>query len=175
MTGDTPIYESGPEQYREYLAEGNRTQPRKRVVADVLIRDVSGNVLLVDPKYKPDWDIPGGMVEANEPPMEAARREIREELGLTISVGSLLVVDWVPPHDPWDDSLAFVFDGGAIGVRDQESICLRDDEIARFGLFSPDRASGLLRPYVWRRLESALDSLSSDRTIYLHHGHRITV
>ena len=39
-------------------------------------------VLLVNPNYKPDWDLPGGMAEANEPPIDAARRELREELGL---------------------------------------------------------------------------------------------
>jgi len=175
MTGDKPIYERDPEQWREYLAEGNRTQPRKRVAADVIIRDSNGNVLLVDPKYKPDWDLPGGMVEANEPPADAARREIHEELGLAITVGSLLVVDWVPPHDPWDDSLVFVFDGGIIESRDQENIRLRDNEIARFALLPPDRSAGLLRRYIWRRLEAALESLSSGRTMYLHHGRRSNI
>jgi 8-oxo-dGTP diphosphatase len=51
-----------------------RKQPRKRVSADVLFRDEEGAILLVDPRYKPDWDLPGGMAEANEPPMDAARR-----------------------------------------------------------------------------------------------------
>jgi len=32
-----------------YLAEGNARQARKRVAADVLIRDRAGRVLLVDP------------------------------------------------------------------------------------------------------------------------------
>ena len=64
-----------------YLAEGNARQARKRVAADVLIRDRAGRVLLVDPTYKPDWDLPGGMAEANEAPGAAAARELREELG----------------------------------------------------------------------------------------------
>jgi 8-oxo-dGTP pyrophosphatase MutT (NUDIX family) len=61
--------------------------------------------LLVDPKYKLDWDILGGMSEANEPLDETARREFREELGLTLTVGPLLVVDWISPQGPWGDSL----------------------------------------------------------------------
>src|SRR4051812_23503587 len=68
-----------------YLAEGNAKQARKRVAADVLITDRVGRVLLVDPTYKEGWDIPGGMVEANEPPRVAAERELREELGLTLT------------------------------------------------------------------------------------------
>jgi hypothetical protein len=50
-----------------YLAEGNAKQARKRVSADAIVRDSSGRILLVDPIYKPDWDMPGGMAEANEP------------------------------------------------------------------------------------------------------------
>ena len=54
--------------WEAYLAEGNAKQARKRVAADVLVRDTSERILLVDPSYKPDWDLPGGMAEANEPP-----------------------------------------------------------------------------------------------------------
>ena len=46
-----------------YLAEGNAKQARKRVAADLLIRDEAGHVLLVNPTYKDNWDLPGGMVE----------------------------------------------------------------------------------------------------------------
>ena len=74
----------------------------------------SGRILLVDPTYKPDWDLPGGMSEANEPPAETVRRELNEELDLDLHVGRLLCVDWVSPHGPWDDSLMFVFDGGTL-------------------------------------------------------------
>src|SRR5437764_10001357 len=74
---DAPLYERDPAAWQAYLAEGNRTQPRKRVAADVLVRDEVGRILLVHPRYKPDWDLPGGMVEANEPPRDAASREPR--------------------------------------------------------------------------------------------------
>ena len=40
------------------------------------------------------------------------RREIREELAIDLHVGPMLVADWVPPHGPWDDLLAFIFDCG---------------------------------------------------------------
>src|SRR5688572_2574150 len=110
MSSDVPLYQRDPAAWRAHLAEGNRTQSRKRVSADVLFRDDGGRILLVDPQYKPDWDLPGGMAEANEPPLTAAMREVGEELGMVYPGGELLVVDWVAPHDPWDDLLAFVFD-----------------------------------------------------------------
>lgn len=51
-----------PEAWNAYLAEGNATQARKRVSADVLLRDEQGRVLLVKPTYKPGWDLPGNML-----------------------------------------------------------------------------------------------------------------
>ena len=107
----SPLYERDPQAWLRHLAEGNRTQPRKRVAAEVLIHGTAGHLLLVDPSYKPGWDVPGGMAEANEPPLHAARRELHEELGLTLDRMALLCVDWVAPHGPWDDLLVFVFDG----------------------------------------------------------------
>ena len=105
---------SGPEPDFAHLAEGNARQARKRVAADVLIRDQTGRVLLVDPTYKPGWDLPGGMAEANESPRAAARRELREELGLDLEPGRPLAIEWVGPHGPWDDRITLVFDGGVL-------------------------------------------------------------
>jgi ADP-ribose pyrophosphatase YjhB (NUDIX family) len=48
------------EAWNAYLAEGDAKQARKRVSVDVLLRDQRGRILLVDPQYKPDWNIPGG-------------------------------------------------------------------------------------------------------------------
>ncbi|GIM95969.1 hypothetical protein [Paractinoplanes toevensis] len=39
MTSEVPLFERDPAAWREHLAEGNRTQARKRVSADVLLRD----------------------------------------------------------------------------------------------------------------------------------------
>jgi 8-oxo-dGTP pyrophosphatase MutT (NUDIX family) len=60
----------------------------------------------VAPNYKPDWDLPGGMAEANEARIESVRRELREALGVTITVQALCV-DQFLPHGPRDDTLVF--------------------------------------------------------------------
>lgn len=160
MSGDAPLYERDPDAWNAYLAEGNATQPRKRVSADLLIRDDAGRILLVEPKYKPDWDVPGGMAEANEPPHETARRELLEELGLALDVGRLLVVDWVPPHGPWDDLLAFIFDGGVIPADEAKRLAPADHELGAVEFCSAEVAQERLRPYVWRRLAAALGALA---------------
>jgi 8-oxo-dGTP diphosphatase len=165
-----PLYERDPEAWRAHLAEGNARQPRKRVGADALIRDERGRVLIVDPTYKPDWDLPGGMAEANEAPTDALARELKEELGLDLSPGRLLCVDWVPPHGPWDDSMMFIFDSGTLHAGQADQLHPTDDELATIRFVSPATAVDLLRPAVGRRLQHALTALKETRTIYLHDG-----
>jgi ADP-ribose pyrophosphatase YjhB (NUDIX family) len=54
-----------------------------------------GKVLLIRRKFEPNrgkWAPPGGLLEVGEDPEEAARREVREELGLEVAVEGLLQV-----------------------------------------------------------------------------------
>lgn len=157
-----------------YLAEGNAKQARKRVAADVLLRDTAGRVLLVNPTYKDYWDLPGGMAEVNEPPRIAAERELREELGLTITAGNLLVVDWDGPHGPWDDQLVFVFDAGTLTNAQAGGLRTVDDELAGFEFVVPDDAFRRLRGDMADRLARALKAQHTRATEYgeRHHAPR---
>src|SRR4051812_16471276 len=147
MAPEKQLYERDPEAWNAYLAEGNARQPRKRVAADVIIRDEGGRLLLVNPTYKPDWDLPGGMAEANEPSIEAARRKLREELGLDVQIGALLCVDWIEPHGPWDDTIVFVFDGGTVSTTTIDTLRITDDELSAFQCCHPARGSRASSPF----------------------------
>ncbi|MEU3447836.1 NUDIX hydrolase [Streptomyces thermolilacinus] len=157
-----------PDAWNAYLAEGNATQPRKRVAADVLLRDAAGRVLLVNPTYKPGWDLPGGMAEANEPPEETAVRELSEELGLEVTVRGLLVVDWVAPHGPWDDQLAFIFDGVTLDVPGE--LRPQDEELSEAAYVTLDKAQELVGQRMRVRLDAAVRALDEGRPVYLHDG-----
>jgi 8-oxo-dGTP diphosphatase len=137
------------------------------------VRDEQGRILLVDPKYKPDWDVPGGMAEANEPPLDALCRELAEELGLKIVARNmtLLCVDWVSPHGPWDDSLMFIFDTGTLTAEQIAGLRLTDSELAAYEFCTPEQAQQRLRSYVWLRVSAALEALDTHRVAYLHDGH----
>ena len=66
---------------------------RAEAAAGALFVDGDGQVLIVEPTYKPRWEIPGGAVERGETPRAACERELQTGLGLDLPVGRLLVVD----------------------------------------------------------------------------------
>jgi 8-oxo-dGTP diphosphatase len=56
----------------------------------MLLTDGSDRLLIVEPTYKPRWELPGGAVEYGESPRAAAMREVLEELGIHREAGALL-------------------------------------------------------------------------------------
>ncbi len=140
-----------------------------RVAAGALFFDDEGRVLLVKPTYKNHWDIPGGYVEPGESPRAACIREIREELGLTVDVGPILVVDWAPAEGE-GDKLLFIFDAGTLTENQRQRIIFRDGELTE-GRF---HAANEVEPYVparlARRIRTAIDARQQQRPTYAEHG-----
>ncbi|HEY1176795.1 MAG TPA: NUDIX hydrolase, partial [Phytomonospora sp.] len=112
--------------------------PTKRVAAGVLFHGPDGRILLVEPTYKDYWDLPGGLVERNESPASTAAREVKEELGLVVRVGNLLVVDWFAPvPGAVTEALMFVFDGGYLSRAHTDQIRLQGDELRSWAWSTP--------------------------------------
>lgn len=154
------------EQYVAQLA-------RKRMAAGVLFRDVHDRVLLVEPSYKPNWEIPGGAVEADESPWAAATREIAEELTWDRHVGRLLVVDYVMPQDHRPEGVVFVFDGGVVDETDVARMAFADSELISASFHTLDEARYKVKPLLADRLVAALGAVGEGTTVLCEQGRRI--
>lgn len=158
-----------PDQYVASLA-------RKRMAVAAFFRDGEGRVLVVNPVYKPVWDLPGGAVEADESPHAACRREVAEELGLDRPPGRVLAVDWVPrrtigpPQVPMPDGIIIVYDGGVLDVEAIKEIVLADGELAGFEFVTPAEAVARVAPLLARRITACLEACESGAVAKLENG-----
>ncbi|MDB1089317.1 NUDIX domain-containing protein [Streptomyces sp. ACA25] len=150
-----------------------RTPPPagETVAAGMLLFDERERVLLVDPTYKPGWEFPGGIVEPGESPVQAAVREVAEELGLRLDgEPGLLVVDWEPPRPPLHGGLRMLFDGGRLGRERLSEVLLPCAELRDWRFVSAEDAEQLLSPGHFSRLQWALRARAEGRARNLEAG-----
>ncbi|CAN5519989.1 hypothetical protein BH23ACT6_BH23ACT6_04900 [soil metagenome] len=134
-----------------FLAMLNATLPTKRVIAQGLIRNERDEVLMCGLTYKREWDLPGGVVDPHESPASALTREVHEELGVSLAVGELLAINWLPPYRQWDDAVLLVFDLGVHPDLPQRAR-LQPTEIASLNWCGAAQVERRAAPYVVRLL-----------------------
>ena len=129
--------------------------PKKAVSVMAWIEDAYGNLLLVkQSRGKKLWSLPGGKVRSRETLMGALRREIREELALSIDVAALIDL-----YDrPAKGAVAILY--RAI-LRPQQVIRPRRGEILKYAFRRkpPGNATPSLK-YFWTRAQVTFEPLS---------------
>ncbi|MET8042001.1 NUDIX hydrolase [Micromonospora sp. NPDC005215] len=137
--------------------------------AAAFITDPDGNVLLVKPTYRDHWAFPGGYVDEGEYPHDACAREIYEELGLSVVVGNLLVVDWAPPAGQRPRAIiSFTFDCGSVANLD--GVNLPRQELEDVAFFSHRQADQRLPGNVATRVHAAMSARDRRTPVYLADG-----
>lgn len=125
------LLDDPPANSREgFIALLNAGLPTKRIIAQGLLRDSDDRILLCRLTYKPEWDLPGGVVEVGESPADGLVRELQEELGITVSVNGLITVNWLPAWRGWDDACVMLFDLGVVDASIVDTMDLQPTEIA---------------------------------------------
>jgi 8-oxo-dGTP pyrophosphatase MutT (NUDIX family) len=124
--------------------EWQNSLPRWHIGANALVRDQHGRILLVRPRRGDRFQLPGGQVDAHETPQEAAGRELREETGLDLPVGSLISISFEHPSPGWDyPTQIMLFDLGSVdSATVQLTTC--DPDIAEHRWAHPGEAEHLL-------------------------------
>ncbi|MCB9137360.1 MAG: NUDIX hydrolase [Caldilineaceae bacterium] len=145
--------------------------PCKRVAAGALFLDEADRVLLVNPTYKPEWEMPGGIVEENESPRQACIREIKEELGLTIEPGHLVSLDYRSAQAVGHpgDVLRFIFWGGRLSEAEIGQIHLQAEELSEYRFCTRAEVQQRLKPRFAQAVLAGLDLLVSEKTHYVEY------
>lgn len=136
----------------------NARLPKKRTIAQGVLRNPAGEVLLCELSYKKEWDLPGGVVDPGESPATCVEREVQEELGIEVAAGRLLAVNWLPPWRGWEDALLYLFDLGTHETGELDPSRFLRREIADAHWVTPAEAAGHVAPYTHRMLEVAVDA-----------------
>ncbi|SDO57465.1 Acetyltransferase (GNAT) domain-containing protein [Pedococcus dokdonensis] len=157
-----------PDSRDGFIALLNSSLPTKRAIAQGVLRDREGRVLLCELTYKAEWDLPGGVVDPSESPATCLVREVREELAIDVEVQGLLAVNWLPPWRGWSDATVFVFD---LGVADPDLIArttLERREIRALHFAAEEEWEARVAPYNQRLL--AFLATHAGPTAYLEDG-----
>lgn len=148
----------------------NSVTPRKRLIAHALVTDSAGRVLLCETNFKRDWELPGGIVEPGESPRLACRREMVEEMGISPTVGAVLVVDWLRPYKGWEDALELVFATAVVAEEEKAGFIPDGVEIRALHWIPPEGLDDVMTPFGAARARSAVEALASGRTLVTEGG-----
>jgi 8-oxo-dGTP diphosphatase len=142
---------------------------RSYAVACAFVTDPEGRALIVKPTYNDDWQFVGGMVDRGEAPDEACAREIKEEIGIDLPVGDLLVLDYVPDHPFVSAPMSiYIFDCGT--VDDPALIRLQEAELEEFAFLPCNEAASRFAAVHSPRFNLAVEARRTGRTTYVPHG-----
>jgi 8-oxo-dGTP pyrophosphatase MutT (NUDIX family) len=148
----------------------NARLPRKRNIAQGLLRNEDGDVLLCELTYKAEWDLPGGVVDPRESPAACVVREISEELGVSVGIERLVTVNWLPPWRGWDDAVLFLYDLGVVPRSFTDDLTLLRRELKAVHWVAPADVPGHVAPYNARMLEQLLDAADTAYPSYLENS-----
>jgi len=129
---------------------------RGQDAAGIIILDENNRVLLVRHTYgKKQWGAPGGMVDEGESAWDAARRELKEEINITVNDMELAGL-YFQPHKN-----RYIYNFKTHNFEGQLEV--DNNEIDQFGFYPIDNLPSPISSFTVERLK---DAVSSIRTVF---------
>jgi 8-oxo-dGTP pyrophosphatase MutT (NUDIX family) len=140
----------------------------KLITAGTLIFDEGGRLLLMKHRWRGAWEYPMGAAEDFESPLETARRETHEEVGLSPKNYVLVGVDFFHHRAP-NGNVSFTF-AATVSSAEITNLKLDSFEATECRWVSPDEAVALISDRLKSRLNTMLAAYRSGRPVYLESG-----
>lgn len=118
-------------------------QPRRMSSAGVLLENKVGQLLVVKAGYRDYWTLPGGIIEENETPRQAAARETLEEVGLSLDPHTLVFVSVANRASAQAHTYQFIFRA----ILPVSEIKLQRGELEGFDFVTRDQVMNADRRY----------------------------
>jgi len=120
--------------------------PKRVSSAALILENSAEQVLVVKANYKPYWTFPGGIIDPNETPKEAAVREAYEEVGLKIPINELSFIAVIDRKSSVAQTYQFIFKATLIpgAIHD---VVLQASEIDQYALVTKAQVRAADREY----------------------------
>lgn len=145
--------------------------PRKITSSGAIFLNTKKEILILKPSYKDHWIFPGGTVEADESPLQACAREVKEEMyldnidfkfiGIVFSFANNSSVQKVPEH------IQFGFYGGVLSDKEIDKIKLDHDEIIDYKFINLKDTHKYLSPHGIYALPKIIKAIETKQPIYI--------
>lgn len=139
----------------------------KRSAVAILLLNTAQELLLVKPSYRNEWLTVGGVVEKMESPLQAAQRELFEEVGLKDLKLTLRATRFTRSIEDDTESYQFVFSAPALTPEQIKEININGDEIIGFDFYPLTKAISLLPPRLAARIDFGAQHLKNNSAGYL--------
>lgn len=133
-------------------------RPRFSAGAVGLLFNTQGEVLLVEHIFHPlhPWGPPGGWVDRGEAPSTTVAREMQEEVGLTVLVGDLIHIEFLPKVR----HVTFAY----LCTADSFEVTRLSPELISYGWYKLDALPNVY-PYIRQAISKALAHASDAQPI----------
>lgn len=146
------------------------TLPRKRMSAGGIILNPNNEVILVKPSYKNLWLLPGDVIEQLESPLDAIKRELREEISLDIDPIKLMFISYIKGKTKYEEALCFIFNFGTINNTMVKKIKIYNNEIIDFKFFKLNEIDNIVSENTKKAIHIAYNDFNKNGTYYVENG-----
>jgi len=141
--------------------------PTKRMSVAALILNNKDELLIVKPSYRDGWLLPGGIVEKDESPSEACKREVKEELGVIVNLTELVLLDYTEKCNKYEEGFHIIFRCEDFTEENASNLKLKSDELSEYTFVASNLFEIYFNGVILDRLKSIFDSNKKNRVEYM--------